>query len=264
MKLHSPAFEKVLKRDCKRTIRNSAELKREYRRVKRQRRLQHSLARLVRPAMSLVVGSMVWALARKTGNATPALALMAVLAFVFASFRARQLLDQLYASPDLPAMVILPISEQQIFRWEFQKVIRRSVWSLIDIMAGFIGLALYLRPSPTEYALLGVLAAVVWIVVIALATFGAAFFPRVPYRLISGGVGTILWFSLVNEWFRGEMMDFVAAHGRTISMVLPTGWAVSLFHLLIPPIDWFYLLLLAPVAVIIGSVKFSIARLRRE
>ena len=266
MKIHSPAFEKTLKRQCKRAVRTTPEARREYSRIKGHSRFQrqYSFFRFVRPIFSLVFGCMVFAVAQQIGHRAPALALVSLLAFVFATYRARNLLNQLYAAPDLAALVMLPISEQEIFRWEFQKMIRRSVWSLLDLSIAFAGLGVYYHFSAVQYALLLLISVIVWIMVVALAVFGAAFFPRLPYRIITLALFAILWFCVLNDWFRAEMVALLDAYGRPLSILLPTGWAVSLFNLLTPPIDWFYLLLVAPVAVIIGSVRISIARLRRD
>jgi len=266
MKLHSPVFEKSLKRQCKAAVRKSPELRREYSRIKRHARFrrQYSILKLVRPTFSFVFGCMVFAVAQQTRHPTAALALIALLAFVFATYRARNLLDQLYAAPDLASLMLLPITEPEIFRWEFQKVLYRTVWSWIDIGVAFGGLGVYFGFSAMQYGLLVVLSIAVWMAVVALAVLGAAFFPRFPYRAVSGAIIVVLWFTLVNQWFRAEMVAFLQAYGHPLAMLLPTGWAVSLFNLLTPPVDWLHLLLIAPVAVLVGSLRFSIARLKRD
>jgi hypothetical protein len=264
MKLHSPAFERELKRHCKSAIRSSPELKREYRRLKRHFRRRHNILKAVRPFVSVILGLIVFFMAQHSGRAAAALAFIAVAAFLFASYRAFNLLQQLFTAPDLPALRMLPISEQQIFRWEFQRFIRRSVWSLVDILGAFGGLVLYYNFSlPQQFAAV-LIAAVVWVTIVALAALGAAYFPGLPYGTGAAVVGAILWFAVVIDAFRAQVLAFLDASAGVIMMVLPTGWPVSLFHMLIPPVDWLYLVLIVPSLLLIASLRFAVVRLRRS
>ena len=96
MKLHSPHFEKALRRGVKAAIRSSRELKREFRRVKRQQPRQYSIVKLARPLLSILIAASAWFVADRTGHVASALAVITITSFLFACYRARNLLDDLH------------------------------------------------------------------------------------------------------------------------------------------------------------------------
>ena len=100
MKLHSPIFEKALRRDVRKAVRSSPQLKREFRKATKFRK-QYSAALLVRAAISALVGFLAWQVADKTQHNFPALALINLWTFGFIFIHAQGLLVRLYASSDV-------------------------------------------------------------------------------------------------------------------------------------------------------------------
>ena len=262
MKLHSPAFEKALRRGAKSAIRKSRDLKREFRRVRRQHPRHYSVVRLGRPVLSVVIAVWVWSVAKQTEHVASALAIITLTAFLSASYRARNLLDHLYAAPDLPALALLPISPEAIFRWEFQKFVRQAAFSLLDLIAAFGSLALSFQFDAARWAGVLLIAVLTWAGLVAGAALGAAYFPRVPFRLGGAMLVVLFWLTTVSDTFRDYFVNLLPACALGINLVLPLGWPVSLFHLLMPNPHWSWLYLLLPVGILIWSLKSSLARLR--
>ena len=114
MRLHSPGFEKAVRRKVRKTVRGSRELRREFRAANRFRK-HYQLMLLVRPAISFGFAIVVWRMLEQTGHAASALALMSLWAFVFVFIQAQRLVSCLYASNDLAALALLPVTAQTIW-----------------------------------------------------------------------------------------------------------------------------------------------------
>jgi len=75
MRLHSPKFEKALRKSVRRAVRSSPELKREFRRAKYFHR-NSQLGRILRPLIALLLGFVVWGAASATGHVATGLAII--------------------------------------------------------------------------------------------------------------------------------------------------------------------------------------------
>ena len=141
MRLHSRQFEKALRRAVLRTVRASPQLKREFR-IANKKRKHYSLGIVARPALCLLLAMLVWRIGGQGQPIQSALAIMALWTFGLLFFQAGRLLTCLFSSPDLPALSVLPIEGQTVFRWEFQKFLRSSIWVFADVLLGCAALAL--------------------------------------------------------------------------------------------------------------------------
>ena len=184
MKLHSPSFEKTLRRSVKNAVRSSPELKQDYRRAKKAIRRNIRVNWLFRPIWSLVLGFLVSAAINITHHPFTGLAIINLWTLVALSFLVRNLLLLLSRATDLPALNLLPISETTIFRWEMQKFFRKmALFSVFDQIAGFGALAIYLHFSFVQWGLAMILAVLSWALLLALTLLCAARLPRLPYQI---------------------------------------------------------------------------------
>lgn len=263
MKLHSAPFEKAVRARVKAAIRSSPELKREARRAAKSRS-SIKTAPFLRVIFAGAIGCFTAAISKNTGHPATALAALAAWAFFAISFRAQNLLTCLYQAVDIPALILLPTPETTIFRWEFQKFCRASILSLIDLTAGFIGVAA-MTDSGTAFIAALPAALLMWLTLLASTLLCASLFPRIPYALIASfGIvsGMILYWTRV---FAGSFVVGLFDHySASILVLLPTGWSASLFLLLLGKFDWATLLLLVPMGALISTMPASLARLRRK
>jgi len=263
VKLHSPKFEKSLKRGVKRTIRSSKSLKAQYRRAKKglNRQIPN---RFLRPIWPLAIGLIIWSVSHATGRVQAALGMITLYTAVVLCSHVVTLLATLYRPPDFWALFLLPMSDREIFQWEFEKFLKRhAAWSLADLLCAYGALALYLDSSLAHWMGICLLAILSWISLLGMVFFCAARWPRGPYQVVVGGS----WlFGLVILWggklIGPPLWHLLDSAAPVIGLVLPTGWCPSLFQLLMPAGQWIVALLLIPIAMIIWTTKDSLAVLR--
>jgi hypothetical protein len=264
MKLHSPQFLKQLRRGVKKTVRSSRELKREFRRVNKIHR-RYSSALFTRIAVSIGFALGVWFIANATRHPATALAFINLWILAWAFIHAQNLLTCIFKATDLPALALLPVSNSTIFRWELQRFFWKAIISLLDLIAGFVALGLFLQLSAIQW--LGLLPIIIlsWATLIALAGLGAARLPRLPYPII---VSILIFFPVVLLFTRKligpsllQLLDHCAPE---LNFLLPTGWPVSLFPLLLPNGNWLTLGFLTPVCILVWTIKSSFDRLQSK
>ena len=264
MKLHSPAFEKALKRGAKEAIRRSPELKREARRANRSFRRHYKSGWLVRGMFSLLVGACSAGIASQRGHAPAALAFVNLWTFAWVFFRVQLLVVALYQSSDLQAFSFLPIEKSELFRWELQKFYRGSLMSLLDLIAGFGAIALFSN-SPTALTVVIPVAILGWGAMLAVVMLCGARWPRLPYVQISmfiifAALALLFGQNLVGSWLIETLQRFAVP----LNVLLPTGWAPSLFLFAMGSHDWTLALLLIPIGAVLSTMPSSLARLRRR
>jgi hypothetical protein len=264
LKLHSPSFEKALRRGVKKAVRSSPELKKEYRRAKKAIRRNVQANWLFRPIWSLVLGFFVYGITSITLHPVTGLAIINLWTLITLSSFARNLLVLLFRAPDLPALNLLPISESSIFRWELQKFFRKmALLSVFNQVAGFGALAIYLHFSYGQWVMAMTLAVLSWVMLLGLALLCAARLPRVKYQLITSSV-FMLGFALLMAFkaIGPAVLRFIDSIAPSLNLISPTGWVPSLFQLLLPDRDWMVVVLIVPVIPVIWSIKNSIGVLR--
>jgi hypothetical protein len=264
MKLHSPAFEKTLRRGVKRAVRNSPRLKRERAQGRLAERAQISPT-LFRIVVAVVLPAGIWWVGSTTDQPGTALAFITIWSFAFIFMRAQALLSHLYSSSDLAFFRLLPISETTVFRWEMQKFFRSSIPLLLDLFLGFGTLAVVLEfPLIKSLAIIPA-AAVAWAVVLSISILGVSFFPAFPYGLISAGFWAllvVLFFAY--KVFGNKILEPLASLAPGLNSILPTGWPPLLFQMLARKLSWWHLLPLIPIAGLLTTWKGSVRRLQRN
>jgi hypothetical protein len=264
LKLHSPSFEKALRRGVKRAVRSSPELKRECRNAKRAFRRNIRVNWLLRPAWSVAIGLAVLNVTSSTNHPLTGLAIISLWSFVALSLFVQNLLSLPSGAPDLPALNLLPISETSIFRWEMQRFFRKSaVFSLFDHVAGFGALGIWMHLSHVQWAMAMALAVLSWVMLLALAFLCAARLPDFKYAVITSSF-FILGFAILVAFkaIGPAVLRFFDSVAPALNLVLPTGWVPSLFQLLLPGGAWAIACLIVPVVLVIATTRNSIGVLR--
>jgi hypothetical protein len=261
VKLHSPRFERALRRRVKKAVRESRELKRE---ARAQRFTKHyNLVLLMRPALAIGFGIVIAGIVSRTGHPVTGLAVISLWAFAWMFIRANNILSQLYGASDLTALSLLPVGIDVVFRWQLSKCLRSSIMSLADLLAAFWALVIVMEQPAVNFLAVIPIAIVVWITVVAGSVILPARFPRIPYALISPAL-----FMFAIALFLGRavvgatLLAFVDRYASTLNLVLPTGWAASLFLLLIENNRWVTLGLLVPIGTLLWLVPGSLTQLR--
>lgn len=263
MKLHSPQFERGLKRLVKATIRSSPELKREHRRVSRYRKHPY-LKWLWRLAISVLLGTGVLAIEEKTGHLTTALAGIAIYLLLALCLRIQSLWTKLNAAPDTPALTNLPVNMADIFRWQLQKFFRESGYLLLDLAVVFGVLAWHHNFTFWQWLCVLGFVAVAWFNVLGLAALAVLRLPRAPFQLLSGGLmllGIGLCFG--REAFGPLALRLLDGSALVLNQLLPTAWALAPFELLNHSQRWWLLVLWLPVAFVVGHLRPWLSALRQ-
>lgn len=260
MKLHSPAFERRLRRRVKQTIRASPELKREARRTNRARRYSgRSFLRLLGSALA---AGLTVSIVRRTGHPGTALVFVGIWLLAAISFQVQALAHHLYASPDLSALGMLPIPAPAVFRRQSEKFLRGTSWLLVDLLAMLGALAIWTElPVATWLALLPIIV-LSWLITVALTGLAAVYCPRLPYPLISMAVmltGFLLCFT--GSYVGPTLLAVLDRSADTLRLLLPTAWPASLFLCLRPGGFWLVLLFLVPSLGLIWTLRHTRSRL---
>jgi len=262
LKLHSPTFEKALRRRVKQTVAASPALRREARTVRRSRK-EHSLALIFRVAISIGVGALAWFAGSKTQHPSTALAVVTLWMFFLLFTHAQRLLVTLYGEGDLSALSLLPVTNETIFRWQLQKFVRRSGMSLLDLLCGLSAVAWWLEFPPLKWLAVLPIATLAWLTLLALAMLMAIYFPAFPYAIVSAVapiIGLALFFA--REYVGPPLLATLDRAAPHLNVVLPVGWPISLFQLLLAETSWLIATLLLPTAAIIWTIKHSMSRLQ--
>jgi len=262
VKLHSPTFEKALRRDVRRKVRTSRELKREFRSANKYRK-HYNIIPVVRPLISVGVAIGVWHVLVQTSHIASALAVINLWSFLFIFIHAQRLLASLYGSRDLPALFLLPVAEPTIFLWELQRFYRGALWSFLDLFAGYFALAFLSHLSVAKWFAVIPVSIMTWMEVLALAAACVAYLPKLPYQLVSAGLMLTLFALFLARNFVGNaVIALIDICAPSLNLLLPTGWSVSLFQVMFPEGRWVFLGFLVPVGATICTLRLSIDRLR--
>jgi hypothetical protein len=262
MKLHSPTFEKTLRKNLRNTIRSSPELKRDFKRANKFRRL-YAGTKLFRPALSILLALVVWHIAEATEHAQSALAVISLWTFCLIFFQTIRLWTCLFAASDLPALSILPVPGHLIYRWQLQKYFKGSFWSLLDFVAGLGALGIFYGISFAQWCCLFPIGVLAWSHLLALSSFCAARLPRQLVQILAGLIaltGGVLVFA--EKMIGDQLVATLDQFGPQLNLFLPTGWAVSQFQLLLPEPGWMTLVLIVPVFAVIWTTRSSMNRLK--
>jgi len=262
VRLHSAVFEEAIKRSVKLAVRNDRELQKEFSRSNKSIRPRRGPleARLV---VSLLLAGLVWAAIHLTHHVDSALMIINLWVLTTVPFLAQSLLRLPFHSRDILALRMLPVAESTIFRWELEKFLKGGLVSFVDLMVGFGTLGFVFHLSGIRLIGMLTLIPLTWFFILALAGFGASRFPRLPYVMISGNLRALWFIALAANAFIGAtLLTFIDRVAPAFNLLAPTGWPLSLFHLLLPDGQWLFVLIILPTGLVLWTCKDSIRILR--
>jgi hypothetical protein len=258
LKLHSPAFERQLRRSVKRAVKASRSLKKQVHAANKPRNFV-----LLRPLISVGFAGVVALVFNKSGHLTTALGLMTAWTFGCLFIQAQGLRFRLYTPGDLQPLSLLPFANETIFQWEFQKFFRASWWLLTDLLLGYAALGFFHEFSVGQWSGALVSAGVTWAIVVALAIIGITHRPQWPYQLFAGLFVMVAFaFVPLQGVIAAPALIVLDRLAPELNLVLPTGWPASLFEILSGEAHWKTLGLLVPLLGVLAAVKPSLAQLR--
>lgn len=231
MKLHSPRFEKALKVGVKKRIRASRELKKEFRRSRTSR--FYSGGTLGGYLLAPIVGLEAYNAIKNISQAA-GLAVITCVAFGTALFYAHAFWKKMARDKNLVAFVFLPIPDEEIFRWQWSRFVLQRFWAIPGYVFYYIPIGFGL--GFTRWQWLGILpvALATWFVTFALGVILA----RIPIRLLTQLTAFVTMIGVAGlvtlEYSPGTMQEILRTGAPLLNLLLPTGWGVSLFELLLP------------------------------
>lgn len=262
MKLHSSAFDGALRHKIKQAVRADPELRKESRRSNKRPR-NRWLGWVFRLLISFLLAAFVGRAIQATHHVDAALMVINLWILTMVIGFAQSLLQLPFSSSDIAALRLLPAQESILFRWEWDKFLKSSLFCLSDLTAGFATLGVILDLSPIQWTFTLVLIPLTGAFMLALAALCAARFPQLPYASISASL-YLLWFIVfITARFMGpSLLTFIDQAAPTFNLLVPTGWPLSLFHLLLPDRGWSTGILVLPIGLILWTFKDSIELLR--
>jgi hypothetical protein len=229
--LGSPALEKAIRERIRQELRTSQESWKEYKRMRKADRTPWSIAPwsivFVRIATAPIFVLVFIINGRTPQHLLLALALYSTAALFFPLFFPFQSLGgRLYRSHDLAVFLHLPIEDQEIFRFEWNKFLRASLWFLYDSFLVYVSFLVFgyrtfahlrfLGPWAT-LGFVGVASLLQWLTALSLATLLARYRPswareEVGFVVI---VLLVMMFFLPRDLIRACQLAF---------LVVPGGW----------------------------------------
>lgn len=260
MKLHSPAFERRLRRRIQHTIRRSPELKRQARRGRRSRHYQaRSLFRLL---LSVIAAGATFSIASKSGHPAPALAFVGIWLGVIIIYQVLSLAQHLYASPDLPALSLLPLETRTIFRRQLGRYLRHSLWLLVDLAAMLGTLMFWLEWPAVKGLVLIPAVTLAWLITLALVGLALRHCSSLPYGVMATLTYWIGIIILVCHSFVGApLLALLERSADTLNLLLPTTWPLALLRAVAPDGSPRELLFLIPSLSLIWTLRHTVRQL---
>lgn len=169
--------------------------------------------------------------------------------------RAQQWFEFFYASPEIPALHLLPLHDDQVFSVQWRKFSRAALWLLPEFLLGFF-ILWFNRSIPFHwFAFTAILQAAL---VFALGLHFAAWLSFLPLGFLAGLFKAIaLAMLFLANWIQYSDWLF-----RFFFLTSPPGWANYLLRAQTNATDLTALLLLIPIAAILYSALYSFYRLR--
>lgn len=256
MRPASPALEKALRRRIRREVESSEDLLRE-RKAHRRRSPTRSwswLCRAVLPFAALGLAAI--------GPGAVELVCLALSLYATgtACLRAVALLHGLWGSDDLMVLGHLPAADADLFRLQWRKFIRSSLWILWAYAVFFGGLALHRELGVDRALLAAALGLAQWLMVAGLAATLAAWKPNGPWR----AMGLALNAGALGCWLSGKtLLPFVKAVPGLYLLALPGGWVTFAFRYGILGSESLAFAALLPAAAAAALLAWAKGRMRR-
>lgn len=212
---------------------------------------------------SVFLAIMVFNLSQSSLHLDAALLAINLWLFTTALFYATNLVKLPTHSWDVVALRFLPVSDATTASWALDKSFRQALFSLLDVMVGLGTLGACEHLSLSGWIALAPLVPLTFGMTLALAAFGAARFPQAPYGVVTGNIFVLAVVAYIAIRAAGpSALRFIDHIAPTCNLLLPTGWPLLLFDLLLPDGKWATALLLIPIGMVFWSFRDSIAIIR--
>ncbi|HSH95819.1 MAG TPA: hypothetical protein VK968_16865, partial [Roseimicrobium sp.] len=262
MKLHSPAFERSLRKRVRREIRQAPELQREYKASGRHKRW-FSSAPLYRLFLSGILTGTVWTVFQRTGHTSTSIAVLGLWLAAFVPLQANRLIQCLYGSTDISALICLPLADRDIWRWQFQKFWRGSAWLLLDVTCSLIVVGAAVGLSPLEWSLILPVAVASWLLVISISLLCLIHLYWLPYHHAPSFfmiMGLVLVFG--RDIVNSRLIGLIDRCAPDVNHFLPTAWPGAVFEAILPGGSAIGLVLIVPIVALVWTLKTSLTMLR--
>jgi hypothetical protein len=256
MKLESPGFEKRM-RKC---IRAELQANRKQPTASKPGTLQKPFLPLTTQAwFSFFFAFVLISFTAAHGDLGLACAALALWTTATAFRRGFLLQNLIYGSADLETLYQLPISDADIFSFQWMKYLRQSTVLLLNLLVAYCGLAV-IDGFDRKTLLIAIFTATVQCtLIVALAVHIAAWTRRVPLNAISSLL-SVAAFVLIFFW-----SSFLPAIPDIINLGYwssPSGWVNYASMQSARAHDFQALLLLLPVGLIVAAARASFLHLR--
>jgi hypothetical protein len=260
VRLGAPELERTIRTRVRQELRSSDVLWKEYRRMRKAGRDTRALRILFQPPSPFFFLPFVWFLwvAPLSGFGAERLLLVLSLfntAIVFQECLV--LLRGLCGSPELATFLHLPIGDEEIFRFEWQRCFVRSIWVFYASLVAY-GYAAIVRTHSWRLVGLVVLAsALQWLTAVALTTLLAKYRPR---RSLLAQVDLVLFGMFIVSFFLP--LDSIR-DCREALLLLPGSWITGGFERGFRNHTEALELLLIAVALVAAFMALMVVRVRK-
>jgi len=255
MKLYSRKWERSLRNAVRAEIRKSPSLKREFQQSKGRRKRSRVLAifgGIVIPA------ALVLLMEQKTHQTAASLAVLTVILFLGSLLGAATFDATLHNVEALLPMFSLPIEDEDILSVYAREIFKRHLLVLVIVeisltcLAAKAGISLEFLPG---VLLAGVLT---WLMEMAVALHILAWMRKPLRSAINAAMICGVFIAFISWKLTGQfVVAFFTDHGQFINLLVPNGWALALYQVLLPNPQWNLLLLLLPIGLFIASALYS-------
>jgi hypothetical protein len=218
MTLRHRKLERVLRRRTKLHLRSSESLWLEHKRLRKGYEVNLP-AWLYRAGMLMVIVFFTSSIRNQVTLLT-AMALLWSLGSVL--LRANQLRFQLYGSPDLKILAHLPIADQDVFRVQFRKFLRTSLWSAADFTVVYGVLAFKTGFGANAFLIGPVMGSLHWLTLVALAVSLFAYVRKGSFMFYSQlFMAGALGLRFFGGAYQTPVSNWLASHAYWVP---PMGW----------------------------------------
>lgn len=266
MKLHSPEIETRMRVAVRGVIRTSRSLRNEAKRLRRSGVTNRfRWLWFVVPSGFLV--RLMGAGAEHQAGAGCSLSVLAIWGLVTVLIQSAILESHLYQGDSVKPLLLLPVEDDVILRWQAQSFLARSIAVWMVSAAGFTYLATLARLPYSGWWVVPVLASGQWMLILALAALLLAY-PFAALRVLLllipvSGIGGFLL--LVDKKFVGPQIALLLdTWSPWITLVFPTGWMPALFRRGVIGHDWMAFSLFAPLSALVWMGLRTLPQLRRN
>jgi hypothetical protein len=222
MKLHSPRLEKRIKRLVSDELHRSPALKKLVRKPKRTT----SQRVAVRFLVSLLLTGLLMGV-RQHGGLSAQLFVMTLWASISVCWLVIFTGNILYRPPDFHAVFNLPLTDSDIFQWEWQKAVKNAAFYIFDYVLGYAIIATYEQFGWQGWLGLMALSVLQWALVFGTSVLLMVHIPKFPFGAVAGfSLLVVFAFWIGHTVVSPFVFSLVEKASALPYWIVPTGWTV--------------------------------------